>query len=281
MNLLLSIGGLPIVKRTASVASALLIGCGRMGGALLEGWRASGLIMDDFWIVEPNKKLNFKNVVSNARELPIEFKPKVIIFSVKPHILENILEEYQRFSHLSIFLSVVAGKSISWFTRRLSVSSAIVRAMPNIPAMIRRGITVACGNAALDSDGYALCTNLLESVGAVSWIQEEQLLDAVTAVSGSGPAYVFLLTESLAQAGRAAGLPADLAEHLARVTVAGAGDLLSHSADSAAALRQQVTSPGGTTAAALAVLMDAQKGLEFLLTRAVAAATIRSRELSR
>ncbi len=265
-------------------ASVLLVGCGRMGRALLEGWRASRLVMDNFWIVEPNKKTRSKihiaNTVSSLIDLPVDFIPKLIILAVKPQIIENILEDYNRFSHSSIFLSVIAGKTISWFTSRLGSTTSIVRAMPNIPSVVRRGITVACGNAALDSDGYALCTNLLEAVGAVTWIEEEQLLDSVTAVSGSGPAYVFLLTESLARAGHAAGLPADLAERLARVTVAGAGEILSHSGDSATALRQHVTSPGGTTAAALAVLMDTQNGLEVMLTRAVAAATTRSRELS-
>ena len=265
--------------------SVLLVGCGRMGGALVEGWRASGLNMDNFWIVEPHEKtrcqLQHTNVVSSPIELDKDFLPKIVIFSIKPQIIERVIKDYYRFSHESVFLSLVAGKQIDWFTKRLGSTTAIVRAMPNIAALVRRGITVACGNAALDSDSYAFCTKLLEAVGAVAWIQEEQLLDAVTAVSGSGPAYVFLLTESLAQAGHAAGLPADLAEYLARVTVAGAGELLYRSVDSATALRQHVTSPGGTTAEALAVLMDAQNGLEFILTRAVAAATTRSRELRR
>ncbi len=265
-------------------ASVLLVGCGRMGRALLEGWRSSGLVMDNFWIVEPHEKtrcqLPLTKTVSSVLELPLELQPKIIVLAVKPQTIETIVADYHRFAHGSVFLSVIAGKPIAWFTSRLGSTTSIVRAMPNVPAIVRRGITVACGNAALDSDGYALCTKLLEAVGAVTWIQEEQLLDSVTAVSGSGPAYVFLLTESLAQAGRAAGLPADLAERLARVTVAGAGEILYHSVDdSATALRQHVTSPGGTTAAALAVLMDTQNGLEVMLTRAVAAATARSREL--
>ena len=156
----------------------------------------------------------------------------------------------------------------------------IVRAMPNTPAAIGRGMTVACANDAVGRARRALCGHLLEAVGAVAWIDDESLMDAVTAVSGSGPAYVFLLAECLAEAAEAAGLPAPLARRLAEETVAGAGALMAESADAAAALRRNVTSPGGTTEAALSVLMAAD-GLAPLMTRAVRAAANRSRTLAR
>ncbi|VBB69154.1 Pyrroline-5-carboxylate reductase [invertebrate metagenome] len=264
--------------------SVLLVGGGRMGCALLEGWHTYGLATDRLWVVEPDTgarcRMEMSRVVSSAIDLPLDLQPNVVVFAVKPQNMETIVTDYQRFANDSVFLSIVAGKSIAWFTNSLGSTATVVRAMPNLPAAVRRGVTVACGNAALDADGHALCTSLLEAVGAVVWIEEERLLDAVTAVSGSGPAYVFLLAESLARAGQAVGLPASLAERLAHLTVTGAGELLYHSVDSTATLRQKVTSPGGTTAAALAVLMDPQNGLEWMLTRAVAAATARSRELS-
>jgi pyrroline-5-carboxylate reductase len=165
------------------------------------------------------------------------------------------------------------------FLRSALGDLAIVRAMPNTPAAIGRGITVGVPNARVTADQRALADTLLRAVGAVEWVDDEGLIDAVTAVSGSGPAYVFLLAESLARAGAAAGLPADLSARLARATVSGAGELLHQSALDAATLRQNVTSPGGTTAAALGVLM-AESGLDPLLEKAVAAATKRSRELA-
>jgi pyrroline-5-carboxylate reductase len=179
----------------------------------------------------------------------------------------------------SAFLSIVAGKPIAALAAGLGEGAAVVRAMPNTPAAVRRGISVACANAATSEQQKALCGELLAAVGSVLWINDETLLDPVTAVSGSGPAYVFLLSECLARAGEEAGLPADIAQRLAHETVAGAGELLARSDLSAETLRRNVTSPGGTTAAALSVLM-ADNGLQLLLSRAVAAATRRSRELA-
>ena len=179
----------------------------------------------------------------------------------------------------SVVLSIMAGRTLRFLEQALPRNTAIVRAMPNTPAAIGRGITVAVPNAAVSATQRTLVHALLAATGTVEWVSDESLIDAVTAVSGSGPAYVFLLAEALARAGAAAGLPADLAAKLARATVAGSGELLHRSPLDAATLRQNVTSPGGTTAAALDVLM-AKDGLEPLLTRAVAAATERSRELA-
>jgi pyrroline-5-carboxylate reductase len=178
----------------------------------------------------------------------------------------------------TLVISIMAGRTLRFLERSLP-KAAIVRAMPNSPAAVGRGITVACRNARVTVAQRAIAHALLAATGEVEWIEDETLMDAVTAVSGSGPAYVFLLAETLAHAGRAVGLPASLAERLARVTVAGAGELLHRSELNPATLRANVTSPGGTTAAALDVLMG-ENGLEPLLTRAVIAATRRGRDLA-
>jgi pyrroline-5-carboxylate reductase len=194
--------------------------------------------------------------------------------------MEEIVPDYARFVRPgTVFLSIAAGRPIAFFEQHLGADAVIVRSMPNTPAAVGRGITVLCGNAHVTDDQRAVCQTLLEAVGEVAWVEDEKLLDPVTAVSGSGPAYVFLLMETLAQAGVAAGLEPALAEKLARATVIGSGELAHLSSDPAAILRKNVTSPGGTTAAALDVLM-ADNGLQALMTRAVDAATRRSRELA-
>ena len=172
----------------------------------------------------------------------------------------------------------MAGRSLTFLQSLLPRETAIVRAMPNTPAAIGRGMTVAVGNTHMTSQQKSVADRLLTATGAVEWITDEALMDAVTALSGSGPAYVFLLAEALARGGVAAGLPKELAERLARATVAGSGELLNRASDDAATLRRNVTSPGGTTAAALEVLMS-KDGLEALMEKAIAAATRRSREL--
>ena len=179
----------------------------------------------------------------------------------------------------TLVLSIMAGRTIAFLETSLPPGAAIVRAMPNTPAAIGRGIAVACPNARVSARQRKLAGDLLAAIGKVEWVTDETLMDAVTAVSGSGPAYVFLLAEALARAGAAAGLPADLAQKLARATVAGSGELLNRSPLDAATLRQNVTSPGGTTAAALGVLMAAD-GIDPLMTKAIAAATRRGKELA-
>ena len=260
----------------------LLVGCGKMGGALLAGWRERS-VAQQFVVVEPAMPAGASSpgvtVHAGPASLPQDLAPAAIVFAVKPQSLAAVAPAYRRFAGAAPFLSIAAGKTLAFFARALGPSAAVVRAMPNTPAAIGRGIAVACASRTVDAASRALCDRLLAAVGEVAWVEDEALLDAVTAVSGSGPAYVFLLIEGLAKAGVEAGLPEPLAVQLARATVAGSGELARQSSESAAALRQAVTSPGGTTRAALDVLM-AKDGLETLLVKAVAAATRRSRELA-
>ncbi len=264
----------------------LLVGGGKMGGALLAGWLKSGIAAGDILVIEPDPKsaaaLADRHHVAVSPTLPerLERAPSVVLFAVKPQVLAEVAPPYRRFAGSgTAFLSIAAGKTIAFFERHLGAEAAIVRAMPNTPAAVGRGITVLTANGGASEEQMGFCEILLSAVGQVRWAVEEAQIDAVTAVSGSGPAYVFLLIECLAEAGVAAGLPADLAMDLARATVAGAGELAHQSSEPAETLRRNVTSPGGTTAAALEVLMG-KDGLKELMTRAVAAATRRSRELA-
>ncbi|RMF10694.1 MAG: pyrroline-5-carboxylate reductase [Alphaproteobacteria bacterium] len=266
----------------------LLIGCGRMGGALLAGWLDRGLSGDALWLVEPEIQrvadrfpgLSRSVLVEDVDSLPDPLAPAAIILAVKPQVMDEALSALaQRSLSAELVLSIAAGKSIGYFEERLGGACPVVRAMPNTPAAIGRGMTVAVANAAVGARGREMAGALLSAVGAFAWIDDEALMDAVTAVSGSGPAYVFYLAECLAAAGESAGLPADLARMLAINTVTGAGALLDASDEDPAILRANVTSPGGTTAAALDVLM-AEDGLAALLRRAVDAAVRRGRELN-
>lgn len=257
----------------------LLVGCGKMGGAMLDGWLDQGVSPADVMVVEPSGESGRAGVmaVKNAESVPAGFNPDMVVLAVKPQMMDAALPAYARYAN-SLFLSIAAGKTLAYFKNRLG-DVAVVRAMPNTPAAVRRGVTGAVANAKVDAGQRAGAETLLASVGDVVWVDSEDQMDAVTAVSGSGPAYVFLMAEALAQAGVVAGLPEDLAARLARVTVSGSGELLHRSPESAAQLRQNVTSPGGTTFAALQVLM-AEDGLQSLLTKAVSAASMRSKELA-
>ncbi|MCG5243213.1 pyrroline-5-carboxylate reductase [Azospirillum doebereinerae] len=266
-------------------AALLLVGCGKMGGAMLDGWLASR-IASRVVVVEKSglpDSLAANPLVSAAtgpEDLPAGFVPDVVVLAVKPQVMDGALPAYRALAHArTVFLSIAAGKTIGYFEGLLGGEAAVVRSMPNTPAAIGRGMTVAVPNARVTQAQTALCDALLRAVGDVAWIADEALLDPVTAVSGSGPAYVFLLVEAMAKAGEASGLPADLAMRLARATVSGAGELLNRSPQEAADLRKAVTSPNGTTQAALDVLM-AGDGLQPVLTAAIAAATRRSKELA-
>jgi pyrroline-5-carboxylate reductase len=261
----------------------VLVGAGKMGGALLEGWLRLGLDPKRIAVLEPlprpevaalaahGLRLNpDPNTLGNAAALVIALKPQVAAETL-PALAPLVAAS-------TVVVSIMAGRTLQFLSTALARPCALVRAMPNTPAAIGRGITVAVPRNA-NSTQRELADRLLAATGSVEWIDDEALMDAVTAVSGSGPAYVFLLAETLAQAGAAAGLPLPLAQKLARETVAGSGELLHRSALDAAALRENVTSTGGTTAAALAVLMG-QNGLAPLMTKAIAAATARSRELA-
>ena len=268
-----------------AIPALLLVGCGHMGGALLRGWLARNLA-ERYAVVEPGPGAkpfaDQANIIiaPSADRLPLDLDPSVVVLAVKPQIMAEVLPAYRRFAApRTLFLSIAAGKTLGFLGRQLGGTAALVRAMPNTPAAIGRGIAVACASDAVGKPQRALAERLLAAVGEVAWVEDEALIDAVTAVSGSGPAYVFLMIEALAKAGAAAGLPEGLAMQLARATVAGAGELARLSPEPAARLRESVTSPGGTTRAALDVLM-APDGIEPLLTRAVLAAARRSRELA-
>ena len=263
--------------------SLLLAGAGKMGSAMLDGWIARGLHPKKVVVIEPQPGKALKTLA--RRGLKINPKGKAaaaaaIVIAVKPQSAPAAVPPLAAYvGKGTLVLSIMAGRTIGFLENSLPADSAIVRAMPNTPASIGRGITVACPNASVSARQRKLASDLLAAIGAVQWANDEGLMDAVTAVSGSGPAYVFLLAEAMTKAGISAGLPGDLAGHLARETVAGSGELLHRSNLDAATLRQNVTSPGGTTAAALEVLMG-PGGFDELLTKAIAAATRRGRELA-
>jgi len=261
----------------------VLVGAGNMGGALLEGWLRLGLDPHKVAVLEPLPSPPISALTSRGLRLNPALNTLVdvsaLVVAVKPQIAAQMLPALApMISDRTVVVSIMAGRTLRFIAGALQRDRAIVRAMPNTPAAIGRGITVAVALNATPAQ-RELSHRLLAATGAVEWIEDEMLMDAVTAVSGSGPAYVFLLAEAVTQAGVAAGLPPALAAKLARETIAGAGELLHRSALEAAALRENVTSPGGTTAAALAVLMN-ENGLTQLMTKAVQTATARSRELA-
>jgi pyrroline-5-carboxylate reductase len=261
----------------------VLVGAGKIGSALLDGWLRLGLNPKKISVIEPQPSRELTALRRRGLRLNPTSKTAgtaaVIVLAIKPQVApEVLLALVPLLDAKTVVISIMAGRRIH-FLERVLPKTAIVRAMPNTPAAIGRGITVCCPNARVTAAQRALTHKLIAATGAVEWVDDEGLMDAVTAVSGSGPAYVFLLAEALAHAGKAVGLPGALAEKLARATVAGAGELLHRSELDAATLRINVTSPGGTTAAALDVLMG-DNGLDQLLTKAVIAATRRGRDLA-
>jgi len=266
-----------------SIGPLVLIGAGKMGSAMLEGWLARGLDAKKISVIEPQPVKAIKALTRRG----VKLNPKgraapasVVVIAVKPQSATEALPRAAAYvGKVTLTLSIMAGRTIGFLANALPARSAIVRAMPNTPAAIGRGITVAVANGEVSARQRKQANDLLAAIGAVEWVSDERLMDAVTAVSGSGPAYVFLLAEAMTQAGIASGLPAELAARLARETVAGSGELLRRSSLDAATLRQNVTSPGGTTAAALEILMG-PGGFDTLLTQAIAAATRRGRELA-
>ena len=265
-----------------SIPPILLVGCGRMGSAMLAGWREQGLAASVAVDPAPAAAASAGpdlTVVPDVDAIPAGFAPAAVVFAVKPQNAAETLPLYRRFAGKAVFLSIMAGRTIGGIRTLLGDAAAIVRAMPNTPAAVRQGVTVACPGPGVDAPQRALCERLLQAIGVVAWVEDEGLLDPVTAVSGSGPAYVFLLAELMEQAAIEQGIPADLARLLARQTVSGSGALLAASAEDAAELRRAVTSPGGTTERALSVLMAAE-AWPAALSRAIAAATERSRELA-
>lgn len=263
----------------------LLVGAGKMGGALLEGWLARGLPPALVAVRDPAPpsfvaKLLATRRIARDPDPPLIPIHAAVVVAVKPQDAATVVPQIARFvGPDTVVVSIMAGRTLASLAKFLPKNAPIVRAMPNTPAAIGRGITVAVPNGRVKEDARRLAHLLLSATGPVEWIKSEKWMDAVTAVSGSGPAYVFLLAEALARAGVAAGLPKPLAEKLARETVAGSGELLHRSEHDAGKLRENVTSRGGTTEAALKVLTG-KGGLEALMKKAVAAATKRSRQLA-
>jgi pyrroline-5-carboxylate reductase len=261
----------------------MLVGAGKMGSALLEGWLALGLAPNKLAVIEPQPSNEIAALAGQGLHLNppqgLDREIAAVVIAIKPQVAPEVIPTLAPLvGAATVVVSIMAGRTLHFLEATLP-RAALVRAMPNTPAAVRRGITVAVPNTRVSAAQRDLVHALLSAVGAVEWISDEGLMDAVTALSGSGPAYVFLLAETMARAGCMAGLPPLLAEALARATVAGSGELLHRSQLAAATLRQNVTSPGGTTAAALDVLM-AEDGLQELMTKAIAAAAKRSHELA-
>jgi len=266
----------------------ILAGAGKMGGAMLTGWLAGGLDPALVRVQDPGPPPEIRDLLARhgikwapelkAADLPAP--PSVILAAVKPQVMDDVFPALAKLAGPgTLTLSIAAGRTMAGFEKHLKPGAAVVRTIPNTPAAIGRGITACVANANVTADQRKLCDALLSSIGEVGWVDDETLIDVATAVSGSGPAYVFLLAECLAQAGVNAGLTPELAERLANATVAGSGELLRQAGLPAATLRENVTSPNGTTYAALQVLM-AGDGLKPLMQRAVDAANKRSQELS-
>lgn len=266
----------------------VLVGAGKMGGALLSGWLAQGLSPANVFIRDPNPPADMAQLVADkglTLNLSVEEtaarQPRIVVLAIKPQIMDAVLPELRPLvAPGTLFLSIAAGVSLHVLGEQLGPEAAIVRAMPNTPSSVGKGITAAFGNALVSDADRDTCTHLLRAVGEAVWLEQENQMDAVTALSGSGPAYVFALAECMAAAGEAMGLESALAKKLARATVAGAGKMLDELPDDPSVLRQNVTSPGGTTAAALDVLLGSE-GLGQLMRGTMNAARARSRELSK
>lgn len=263
----------------------VLVGAGKMGGAMLEGWLSLGLDPHKAGVIDPGPPLEVKELLERhgvpLNPAATDEAPAVLLLAVKPQVAPEVLETVAPLAGPdTLIVSVMAGRTLGFLEAAFGPGTAVVRSIPNTPAAIGRGITVAVPNGAVIPAQKALADTLLKATGGVEWVEDEALIDVATAVSGSGPAYVFLLAEALAQAGAAAGMDAAMADRLARATVAGAGELIARTGIEPATLRRNVTSPKGTTAAALDILMDAETGFGPLLTQAVDAAVRRSRELA-
>ncbi|MCV6823719.1 MULTISPECIES: pyrroline-5-carboxylate reductase [Halocynthiibacter] len=258
----------------------VLLGCGKMGSAMLAGWLENGLTADSVWILDPNPSDWVQSLGAHVNE-GVPENPAVVLIAVKPQMMQDALPTLKPLGNgETLFVSVAAGCTIASYEAVLGAQTPIIRAMPNTPAAVGRGITALVANAHASSAQLDAADSLLAAVGQTVRLDDESQMDAVTAVSGSGPAYVFHLIETLAKAGELEGLPPELAMKLAKATVGGAGQLAEDASETPSELRVNVTSPAGTTAAALEVLMDEESGFPDLLARAVKAAADRSRELA-
>tara|TARA_B100001059_G_scaffold63863_5_gene59821 strand:+ start:1885 stop:2718 length:834 start_codon:yes stop_codon:yes gene_type:complete len=260
----------------------VLLGCGKMGSALLKGWLADGINAKSINIIEPNPTKWLKKIPEINLNKKLPEAPAVVVLAVKPQMMKEALSKIKKLRDTeTIFLSIAAGSTIHMFEAELGADSKIIRAMPNTPASVNKGITALIGNNSTTEADIALSEKLLGAVGQTVRLTEEAQMDAVTAISGSGPAYVFYLVEALAKAGEVQGLSPSLSMKLARATIVGAGVLTELSLEEPSQLRINVTSPGGTTQAALEVLMDKEIGISPLINQAVNAAAMRSKELGK
>lgn len=264
----------------------LLVGCGKMGGALLRGWLSRGVPGKDVFVIDPaprdleDVQARGVTVLTEFAKLPPGLRPGIILLAIKPQFMDQALPDYRRFAGRgAVFLSIAAGKTVAYLKDKLGSDATIIRSMPNTPAAVGRGMSVLLRDPKVAPATLELCGQLLSAVGEIGWVDEEDQINAVTAVSGGGPAYVFLLIECLAEAAKQMGLPPELCMKLARETVTGSGELAHRSSESATRLREAVMSPKGTTLEAINVLM-APDGLQPLMTRAIAAATRRGREIA-
>lgn len=264
--------------------SVVLVGAGNMGGAMLKGWIANGIKSENITVVDPSPTTAMKSFLSKSKiwhaEEPKNISPPdVLLLAVKPQMMGKVLPDLvDMVGENTVVVSVAAGTTLKTICQEFGKIAAI-RVMPNTPSLVLRGMSVGCPNARVTKAQIQNVDTLMQAIGKIEWVEDEKLIDAVTAVSGSGPAYVFHLAECMAKAGEKAGLPPKLAMILAQETVAGAGELLRQSEDEPAVLRKNVTSPNGTTAAALEVLMG-EGGMSELLEQAILAAKKRSEELS-
>jgi pyrroline-5-carboxylate reductase len=258
----------------------VVLGCGKMGSAMLAGWLDGGLPAQAITVLEPKPSDWLKSIAGLRLNAELPANPGLVLIAVKPQMMADALPGLSRLGGSStLFVSVAAGISIGYYESVLGATTPIIRAMPNTPAAVGRGITALVGNSCVTADQMTLSTVLMAAVGDVVMLDSEAQMDAVTGVSGSGPAYVFHLIEALTAAAQAEGLPEHLAQRLAAATVSGAGELARQASETPEQLRINVTSPNGTTAAGLDVLMDSETGLTPLIRRTVAAAANRSREL--
>ncbi|MCG8491707.1 MAG: pyrroline-5-carboxylate reductase [Sneathiellales bacterium] len=265
--------------------SVLLVGCGNMGRAMLGGWIEQNVKPNDILVVDPstqNLELAAKTgcrIFTSPLLIEEGYQPDVIVLAVKPQVMEEVIPTYRNYVEKgALIISVAAGTRISLFEEYFGQRAAVIRTMPNTPAAVGRGMLVSCANTNVSAEQKSICDSLMSTIGTTAWVDREDLMDAVTGLSGSGPAYVFHMIEAMITAGIKAGLPEELATTMAKVTVAGAGELALSSTEDVAQLRKNVTSPNGTTAAGLDVLME-NEALVKLMTSTVEAAKRRSEEL--
>jgi pyrroline-5-carboxylate reductase len=271
-----------------NTAKLLLVGCGSMGSAMIRGWSSAGVGDKHYTIVTPQESsvMPLRAICdiswfSTPDQLPKDYQPDLVILSVKPQIMDSVLRDYTKYAtNGAIMVTVAAGKPLDFYRPSLGTNAKLVRVMPNLPVAFNKGMTFGFASSQIEALDLNLAHGLFSALGKMLWLKDEQLFDAASAVSGCGPAYLYLLTDALTQAGIEAGLEPEAAETLARQTMIGAGSLLDHSTDTAPILKKKVASPGGVTEAALKVLENPDDGLPQLMIKAITAAVKRAKEMA-